>query len=130
MPGYLFDSNALIYAAAPVPAYDALRNLLTLPFPSGAVSAISLVEVLGFSRLEARDQEFFEAPFQSFEIIPVFDSIIGIAIDLGRQHGLKAADAIIAASALGVKRTLVSADTHFHRIPGLTVLHPLDIVFA
>ena len=127
MPAYLFDSNALIYSADPAPVYDALRELLVLPFPSGAVSAISLVEVPGFSRLEEQDQLYFSAVFQNLEIIAVRDSIITEAIKLGYQCGLKAADAIIAASARSVMRTLVSADTHFLRVPDLTVLHPLNI---
>lgn len=130
MPDYLFDSNALIFSASPVAAYGPLRELLTAPPPSGAASAISLVEVLGFPRLTSRDQFLLEAAFEAIEVIPVSDTIIKVAIGLGRQHGLKAADAIIAATALDTMRTLVSVDSHFNRVLGLLVPHPLDIVSA
>ncbi len=88
-----------------------------------------MVEVLGFSRLSARDQLVLEATFEALAIVPVTAVIIRAAIDLGRQFGLKAADAIIAASALETGCMLVSADTHFLRVPGLTVLHPLTVTF-
>ena len=127
MPNFLFDSNALIYSADSSPAYEPLRQLLLLPPPHGAASAISLVEVLGFSRLTPRDQRALEAAFEAVEIIPILDDIIAAAIDLGRRCGLKAADAVIAATALRTMRTLVSADGHFERVLGLTVLHPLAI---
>ena len=86
-----------------------------------------MVEVLGFSRLTPRDQTALEATFEALEIIPISAAVVTSAVNLGRQFGLKAADAIIAASALGEGCMLVSADTHFLRVPGLTVLHPLSI---
>lgn len=124
---YLLDSNALIYSANPAAAYDRLRNLLTDSLAECTASAISMVEVLGFSRLTPRDQTVLEATFEALEIIPVTAAIIAAAVALGRQFGLKAADAIIAATALGAGCMLVSADTHFLRVPGLTVLHPLTV---
>ena len=125
MPNYLFDSNAIIYSAAPATANDALREMLAAPLPAGAASAMSMVEVLGFGRLTPRDREVLEATFEALEILPITDRIISAAIDLGRLYGLKAADAIIAASALADNRVLVSADTHFKRVPDLVVLNPL-----
>ena len=124
---YLIDSNALIYSANPAPAYDQMRDLLTNALAECAASAISMVEVLGFPRLTARDQLVLEATFEALEIVPVTAVIIQAAVDLGRQFGLKAADAVIAASALEAGWMLVSADTHFLRVPGLTVLHPLTV---
>ena len=125
---YLIDSNALIYSANPAPAYDRMRDLLTDSLAECAASAISMVEVLGFPRLTARDQLVLEATFEALTMMPVTAAIIGTAIDLGRNVGLRAADAIIAASALEAGCMLVSADTHFLRVPGLTVLHPLTII--
>ena len=124
---YLLDSNALIYSANPAPAYYRLRGLLINYLSECAASAISIVEVLGFSGFTPRDKMVLEATFEALEVIPVTAAIITAAADLGWQFGLKAADAIIAASALGAGCMLISADTHFLRVPGLTVLHPLTI---
>ena len=127
MAAYLFDSNALIYSAIPTVEYKALRELLLLPAPSGAASAISLVEVLGFSGLTARDRQVLEATFESLTIIPIADFLIEAATELASRYGLKATDAIIAASALATNRTLITSDGHFRRVPGLTVLHPAGV---
>ena len=108
MASYLFDSNILIYSASPNSAYRALRDLLVLP--DGAVSAMSQVEVLGFSRLAPQDRFYLEATFAALEIIPVTNQIVVLAISVASRHGLKAADAIIAASVLATQRTLVTAD--------------------
>ena len=105
-----------------------MRDLLTDSLAECAASAISMVEVPGFPRLTARDQLVLEATFEALTMMPVTAAIIGTAIDLGRNVGLKAADAIIAASALEAGCMLVSADTHFLRVPGLTVLHPLTSI--
>ena len=125
MNRYLFDSNAIIYSAVPTQANRVLRELLASSPPTGAASAISMVEVLGFGRLTPPDRKLFEATFEALEILPITDRVISAAIELGQLHGLRAADAVIAASALMDNRILVSADTHFRRVPGLVVIGPL-----
>lgn len=119
MPGYLFDSNILIYSASPDIAYDTLRDLLILP--DGAVSAISQVEVLGFPRLTTPDRFYLEAMFEALEIIPVTNQVILLAISLAKRHNLKAVDAIIAASSITTQRTLVTSDHHFKNVADLQV---------
>lgn len=123
MAGYLFDSNILIYSASPDSTYDGLRELLVVP--NGAASAISQVEVLGFPRLATADRFYLEAAFEALEIIPATNQIILLAVNLARQHGLKAADAIIAAAAVTTRRTLVTADQHFKNVVGLELLLPV-----
>lgn len=122
MAGYLFDSNILIYAANPASVYDALRDLLIMP--SGAVSAISQVEVLGFSRLSAEDRLYLEALFEALALVPVSNQVIRLAVQLGSQYGLRAPDAVITASALLTQSTLVTADQHFRQVVGLNLLLP------
>ena len=122
MADYLFDSNALIYSASPIAEYDNLRGLLIQP--GGAASAISQIEVLGFSGLALADRSYLEAAFEVLEIISVSTSVVAFAVSLAQRYNLKAADAIIAASALLTQRALVSADSHFQRVAGLAVLAP------
>ena len=86
---YLLDSNALIYSANPTPAYDRLRDLLTTSLSECAASAISMVEVLGFSRLTPRDKTVLEATFEALEVLLITAATITAAVDLGRQFGLK-----------------------------------------
>lgn len=48
-----------------------------------------------------------------------------MAVRFGQLYRLRAADAIIAASAWLHGRTLVSEDAHFNRVLGLEVLNPV-----
>ena len=54
---YLLDSNVLIYAARPALPYRSLRTWLERA--DVCVSAITLVEVLGFAHMQPDDELFF-----------------------------------------------------------------------
>lgn len=117
---YLLDSNILIHSAKP-----ALRLGAWVSDPQTAVSAISRVEVLGFPELSPAARVYFEAAFELLQLIPVSAEIIEVAVRFGQLYRLRAADAIIAASAWLTGRTLVSEDGHFRRVLGLEVVNPL-----
>lgn len=117
---YLFDSNILIHSATPALALQPL-----LRGPGAAVSAISQVEVLGFHGLTPAAELYFVSAFAFLEVLDVTPAIIDRAIVLGRTCRLRAADAIIAATALASGHTLLTQDEHFRRVPNLQVLNPL-----
>ncbi len=119
---YLLDSNILIHSAKP-----AMQLGIWVNDPQTAVSAISQVEVLGFHGLLPDAQRYFEATFELLQIIPVSTEIIEVAVRFGQLYRLRAADAIIAASAWLHGRTLVSEDGHFRRVFGLDVVNPLAV---
>ena len=93
--------------------------------PETAVSAITRVEALGFSDLLPDARVYFEATFELLQLIPVSTEIIEVAVRFGQLYRLRAADAIIAASAWLTGRTLVSEDGHFRRVLGLEMINPL-----
>jgi hypothetical protein len=63
----LIDSNIIIYAAKP--EHTDLRRFIAEHSP--AVSAVSYVEVLGYHRLGADEQRFFEMFFEAAGVLPV-----------------------------------------------------------
>ena len=117
---YLFDSNILILSATP-----GLQLQPLLLAPGGTVSAISL-EVLGFHGLTPAAELYFASAFAFLEILEITPAIITQAVALARTCRLKAADAIIAATALERGSTLLTQDQHFRRIPNLRVINPLE----
>lgn len=120
---YLLDSNILIYAARPTPAYATLRQWVQ--HPDAAVSALSQVEVLGFHRLEAQDELFLRLAFAALPPPAISAAVLGRAVWVRQQFRLKTPDAIIAATALEHGLTLVTADQGFANLPGLPVIDPL-----
>ncbi len=118
----ILDSNIIIYAAEPDGA--ALRAFIAERSPS--VSAISLVEVLGYHRLSLTEKVHFEAFFAAAEILPIDQPVLDQAVALRQQRKMGLGDALIAATAFVHRRTLVTHNTaDFAWVPGLQVLDPL-----
>jgi len=118
----LLDSNIIIYASKP--EHHTLREFIAANTP--AVSAVSVVEVLGYHKLTAAEKALFEAFFQAATILPISDAVVVQAVRLRQQQKMTLGDSLIAAAALVFARTLVTHNiADFTWIPGLTLLDPL-----
>ena len=119
----LLDSNLLIYLIEP--ARTAGRDYIVRNQP--AVSAVSLVEVLGYHSLTAVDRDAFESFFAAAGVLPITPAVIDRTVALRQLRRMKLGDSLIAATALVHRRTLVTRnDADFHHIAGLTVLNPFS----
>lgn len=117
----ILDSNIVIYAAAP--EGEPIRELIARESPS--VSAISLVEVLGFHRLQEHERTYLEAFFKITEQHPLDPPVLQQAVVLRQQRKMGLGDALIAATALVQHDTLVTRNTaDFAWVPGLQLLDP------
>ena len=118
----IVDSNIIIYAAKP--EHVGLRRLIAAEAP--AVSAISLVEVLGYHRLTDRDRKYFEMYFLAAPVIPISDDILGEATRLRQLRKMSLGDALIAATALLYERCLLTSNMDdFEWVPDLRLRNPL-----
>ncbi len=118
----LLDSNILIYAAQEEYAY--LRPLISDPI--NTVSALSLVEVLGYHGLTDRDRSFFEAVFQVLRILPIDQEVLNQATLLRQKKNIGTADAIIAATALVYSCDLNTRNlADFNWILDLSLVNPI-----
>ena len=118
----ILDSNLVIYAA--LPEYTELRQLITTYAPS--VSAISVVEVLGYQKLSEADRQNFEAFFMSTEVLPLSDAVVARAVALRQSRKMSLGDALVAATALVYERELLTHNIKdFVGVLGLAVMDPL-----
>lgn len=118
----ILDSNLIIYAARP--EYPGLRRLIRDQSPT--VSAVSIVEVLGYHKLAAADRSFFEFFFGHAEILPINSLVISRAVVLRQARKLSLGDTLIAATALVFGQTLLTRNIKdFEGLPGLLVNDPL-----
>ena len=92
----LLDSNIIIYS--PYPEYSYLRDLVDNE--SNCVSAVTVVEVLGFHRLQPDEKEYYESVFEVLQVLDVSSDIISKAVEIRQKENIKLGDAIIAATAL------------------------------
>jgi predicted nucleic acid-binding protein len=117
----LIDSNIIIYATKPENNF--LRQFIAEHAPS--VSAISYVEVLGYHRLTAPEQRYFEAFFMAAPLLPLSQDVLDQAVKLRQLKKMTLGDALIASTALTHHLTLVTRNAKdFEWITGLSVLNP------
>jgi predicted nucleic acid-binding protein len=117
----LVDSNILIYAF--MDENRSLQRFIIQRLP--AVSAISYVEVLGYHRLTQRQRAVLITVFNDLTILPIDQLILDQAVTLRQQRKMGLGDALIAASALVHRRTLVTRNTaDFAWVPDLALLDP------
>lgn len=120
----LLDSNILIYSG------EAEHQSKLLPYvtnPTNAVSLVSRVETLGYSRITPAQIRYFQNLFKVLLVLPFDEAVAERAIELRQQRGLKLGDSLIAATALVHGAELMTRDTaDFSKITGLTVINPID----
>ncbi len=118
----MLDSNLIIYAAHL--EYTELRRLIAERSP--AVSAISVVEVLGYHKLSAAERIHFEAFFAAAEVLPLNGAVVVQATLLRQVRKMSLGDALVAATALVFGRELLTRNVKdFAGVPELVVSDPL-----
>ena len=118
----ILDSNLIIYSARP--EFPGLRRLIATRSP--AVSAISMVEVLGYHKLSPDDRQHYEAFFAAAEVLPVSDAVVARAVSLRQARKMSLGDSLIAAPALVFGRQLLTRNVQdFASVPGLVIVDPL-----
>lgn len=119
----LADSNLIIYAASG--KYPDLVEWFAENKP--VVSAITVVEVLGYHKLKTEEKEVLENLFAELSVVYPSVEIFLKAIELRQQRNISVSDALIAAIALFHNLTLATHNTSdFDWVEGLQVVDPLE----
>lgn len=119
----LIDSNIIVYAAKP--EHRGIRQFIAEH--AVAVSAISYVEVLGYHRLTADERRLFEQFFATATVLPLASPVLDQAVRLRQLRKMTLGDALVAATALVYRLTLVTRNaSDFHWVPDLSLLNPFD----
>ena len=117
----LVDSNILIYALKP----DGKKLLTFLYTRLPAVSAITYVEVLGTTKLTAANAAHVRQLFTRLTVLPLHQPVLEQAVLLRQQRKMGLGDALVAATALVHRPTLVTRNTaDFAWVDGLQLLDP------
>jgi len=118
----ILDSNLIICSVRP--DYPGLRRFISAD--GFAASVITIVEVLGYYKLTQPARGELEKFFAATDILPVTDAKVASAVTLRQSRKMSLGDALIAATALIARRTLLTHNVRdFAWIPGLSVIDPL-----
>lgn len=109
----LVDTNVLVYhLGGRSDATQALQDVEV------HISFVTEIELQSKVTLSAKDLLSIQAAMANFRISDVNPSIKQMAAALRRKHGLKFADALVAATALHLDLPLLTADGGFERLKG------------
>ena len=119
----LADSNLIIYAASG--KYPDLVDWFAENKP--VVSAVTLLEVLGYHKLKADEKDVLQNLFAELSVIYPSVEVFQKAIELRQQRKVSVSDALIAATAMIHSLTLATHNTSdFDWVDGLDIEDPLE----
>jgi predicted nucleic acid-binding protein len=123
---WLLDTNILIDAFAGRP--DALRKLAEARAQNVdwiGYSAVTRLEILGFSGLSTADEHGLKALLAEFQEAAITPTVVEQAIKIRRATRIKIPDAIIAATAIIYEAELVTRNVRdFESVGGLKTKNP------
>lgn len=126
-PKYLIDSNAVIdYLGKKFPANGmGFMNSVIDNVPT--ISVVTKIEVLSFNA-EKEHYDLLNSFMDDAAIMDLTNDIVMASIDIRKKYRTKLPDAIIAATALVYKLSLISRNTSdFNNIKGLEVIDPYKL---
>jgi toxin FitB len=118
----LIDSNIIIYSANHDFSY--LRELFHKD--EFAITSATMIEVLGYNKLDEQSRIYFESIFKIAEMIDLKQGIVLRAINLKQHKKLSLGDSIAAATALIFNWELYTHNTNdFKHIKELKLADPV-----
>lgn len=125
MSGYkLLDTNILIYLSK----RELLLNDLASPDDRLCISVITYMEALGYPFESQDEQEIIEKLCDNLFVLQLEDDVVKLVIEIRKLKRIKLPDAIIAASAISNKATLITRNTSdFQNVhKDLVIVNPFE----
>src|SRR5712692_5188825 len=92
-----------------------------------SVSAISIIEVLGYHLLGDKQRQYLIEFFQAANILRISDSVVTEAVKLRQTKRMGLGDAIVAGTAVAHRLTLVTRNiADFSWIQNLDLINPFE----
>ncbi len=117
---YLFDTSAVLYFLhQPKQLQDNSSSVF--------VSFVNELELLSYSKLSSKEEKAIKHFLKLVDLINIDQEIKSMTITLRQKYTLKLPDAIICATAMVHKLSLVTNDLKLHKISEITCCHLGDI---
>jgi len=127
MRAYLLDSNVVSNYFAGVFGEKAMQLIAEILDKGPNLSVITAIEALCW-RIEDKDKEnIVQAFVNEANILYINRDIAGKCVVIRLSKKIKLPDAVIAATAIAHRMTLLTSDQDFNSIPSLNVLDPYSL---
>lgn len=113
----VLDTNVVLYHLGG-------RLVDDLPNDTLCISVISEIELLSYSGLSIEERKRIEAFVKKVNVVDLTEPIKRAAITLRMDRKLKLPDAIVAATAISLKATLMTNDAKLSKAAGLKAIVP------
>jgi len=111
---FVLDTNAVLF-------HFGGRLASPLPLSDSCISVMSWIELLSYPDITVEEEREIRGFLGRIEVVPLTDDIIESTVRLRREHRLRVPDAVIAATARVLGRTLISNDNRLLGLPNVTV---------
>lgn len=107
--GCVIDTNILIYHLHSALDKNAERLLKTVLERGSYISVITRIELLGWHKHTSKSIRLTESLLEFLEESPLTSEVVDICVALRRKNNIKIPDAVIAATAIHLKKPPVGA---------------------
>jgi predicted nucleic acid-binding protein len=123
MPGYLLDTNSIIYFFN---GEEKISRLVEKTKDEIFISFITKIEVLCFETTDEHLKKKIDEFLREIEVITIDDDIMALTIEYRKRTGIKIPDSIICATAKVRGLSLVTADKSLtKKLKGLKIISPI-----
>ncbi len=122
---YLIDTNIIIYYLRNEIPEKEIEKLETIFENSFNISTITKIEVLGWHKITEKDKEQINFFLNNAKVFYINKSVEKKVIEIKQKHKIKTPDAIIGATALKNKFTIVTRnEKDFNKIDKIKIYNP------
>ncbi|OQX80972.1 MAG: hypothetical protein B6D61_01275 [Bacteroidetes bacterium 4484_249] len=123
---YLIDSNAVIDYLSGKLHTDGMAFMNEIIDQIPVISVITQIEILGY-KTTSEAYRLLTGFVEDSDILGLSDDVIQRTIEIRKDHKIKTPDAIIAATAVVNKLTIITRNIKdFGKIDGLKVINPYE----
>ena len=120
---YLIDTNVAIYYFGLALSKESEKFMDQILVESYSISVINRIELLGFKSLNGKESDALSSFISNSSIFDLEEDIILKTIQIRKNYNIKLPDAIIAATCLVNKCSLITSNIKdFDKIPGLHLI--------
>jgi len=120
---FLIDTNVAIEYIGEILPEKTLTMLDVIIDGQFFISVINKIELLGFSGITQNEELKFQELINAAEVLELDDHIVNSTIEIRKTYKTKLPDAIIAATAIVNKLTILTHNTKdFDKIEGLKIV--------